>query len=288
MSQDPQEQEEVRAAGGLVIQDGTVLLVHRPRYDDLSLPKGKVDPGETSEQAALREVHEEAGVRATLGRELSPARYVDRKGRPKTVRYWVMSPAEPPPPFSPNDEVDELRWATPADARATLTYDHDHALIDEWAAGEDGEAGAEIERKFRVSELPDEVRRAAFTPIVQGYLTPGGDPELRVRRAGDDHFLTLKAGSGLQRTEEELAIDRARFERLWPMTAGRRIEKVRYRVDHGGRTIEVDVFDGANRGLVVAEVEFPSADQARAWSGPDWLGEDVTDDPAYRNAALAR
>jgi 8-oxo-dGTP diphosphatase len=282
------EEPEVRAAGGLVTRDGKVLLVHRPRYDDWSLPKGKLDPGESWEEAALREVHEEAGVRATLGRELSPARYVDRKGRPKTVRYWVMSPQEDPP-FAPNEEVDELVWATPDDAHATLTYDHDQVLVDEWARGEAGEDGAEIERKFVVAgELPAEVRQAPYTPIVQGYLTTGGDPELRIRRAGNDHFLTLKAGSGLQRTEEELDIDRDRFERLWPMTEGRRIDKVRYRLEHGGRTIEVDVFDGPNQGLVVAEVEFPSAEQAQAWSGPDWLGEDVTDDPAYRNASLAR
>jgi CYTH domain-containing protein len=200
-----------------------------------------------------------------------------------------MSPAQEPPPFQPHEEVDALLWAEPDDARAKLTYAHDQVLIDEWDAGEHGEAGAEIERKFLIAgDLPAEVRQAPYTPIVQGYLTAGGDPELRIRRAGDAHFLTLKAGSGLQRTEEELDIDRARFERLWPMTKGRRIEKVRYRVDHGGRTIEVDVFDGPNRGLVVAEVEFPSAEQASAWSGPGWLGDDVTDDPAYRNAALAR
>lgn len=274
---------EVRAAGGLIARDGQVLLVHRPGYDDWSLPKGKLDPGETWEAAALREVYEEAGVRARLGRELSPAHYTDRKGRAKTVRYWVMALVQDPPPFTPNEEVDELRWATPEEALERLTYDHDRALIREWAP-----TGTEIERTFLVPELPAAVAGAPYTPIVQGYLTAGGDPELRVRRAGDDHFLTLKAGAGLERTEEELEIDRARFERLWPLTAGRRIEKVRYRVEHDGRTIEVDVFDGPNRGLVVAEVEFPSAAAAGAWSGPSWLGAEVTEDPAYRNAALAR
>jgi 8-oxo-dGTP diphosphatase len=282
------EQQDVRAAGGLVTRDGAVLLVHRPRYDDWSLPKGKLDPGETWEQAALREVHEEAGLRVSLGRELTPARYVDRKGRPKVVRYWVMSPTEEPAPFVPNDEVDELRWADPDAARERLTYEHDRLLVDEWRAGDRAPAGTEIERKFLVPELPAAVRQAPYTPILQGYLTSGGDPELRIRRAGDDHFLTLKAGAGLQRTEEELPIDRARFERLWPMTEGRRIQKVRHRLPHGGRTIEVDVYDDPHRGLVVAEVEFASAEEAAGWEAPDWLGEDVTGDPAYRNATLAR
>ncbi len=99
--------DEVHAAGGLVARDGTVLLVHRPRYDDWSLPKGKLDPGETWEDAALREVREETGVRARLGAELPTVHYTDNKGRAKTVRYWVMEPSEVPE-FAPNDEVDVL------------------------------------------------------------------------------------------------------------------------------------------------------------------------------------
>ena len=84
----------MHAAGGVVTRDGDtgheVVVVHRPRYDDWSLPKGKRDPGETDEQCAVREVEEETGLRCTLGRELLPTRYVDRHGRPKVVRYWHM------------------------------------------------------------------------------------------------------------------------------------------------------------------------------------------------------
>jgi 8-oxo-dGTP diphosphatase len=120
--------EPVRAAGGVVVRDGRVLAVHRPRYDDWSLPKGKLDPGESFEEAALREVREETGVRAELGEELPAVRYVDHRGRPKLVRYWTMRVLDDPG-FVPNDEVDELAWLTPEQARRRLTYEHDRALV---------------------------------------------------------------------------------------------------------------------------------------------------------------
>jgi 8-oxo-dGTP diphosphatase len=121
--------EEVRAAGGVVVRDGRVAVVHRPRYDDWSLPKGKLDPGEGWEQAALREVQEETGVRARIVRELAPSHYHDRKGRPKTVRWYLMDAADAGT-FAPDEEVDELRWLTPAEARELLSYDDDRALVD--------------------------------------------------------------------------------------------------------------------------------------------------------------
>jgi 8-oxo-dGTP diphosphatase len=122
---------EVEAAGGVVFDDeGRVAIVHRPRYDDWSLPKGKLDPGETFEEAALREVEEETGLRCALGDELEPVRYRDNKGRPKIVRYWLMH-VEDDPGFTPNDEVDELSWVTPGEAAELLTYPHDAELVRE-------------------------------------------------------------------------------------------------------------------------------------------------------------
>ena len=118
---------EVAAAGGVVLRDGKVAVVHRPKYDDWSLPKGKLDPGEGWEEAAVREVEEETGLRCELGAELAPARYRDRKGRDKLVRWWLMTPLEGE--FTVSDEVDELRWLDPGAALDLLDYDHDRQLV---------------------------------------------------------------------------------------------------------------------------------------------------------------
>jgi 8-oxo-dGTP diphosphatase len=128
MTIDP-EAAEVKASGGLVTRDGKVAVVHRPRYDDWSFPKGKMDPGETWEECALREVEEEIGLRCRLGAELSPTAYRDAKGRAKVVRYWMMEPLDGE--FVPSDEVDEVRWLAPGDAEALLSYDRDRELLRE-------------------------------------------------------------------------------------------------------------------------------------------------------------
>jgi 8-oxo-dGTP diphosphatase len=118
---------EIRAAGGVVERDGLVVLVHRPRYDDWTLPKGKLDAGETFEQAALREVREETGLRCRVVRELPPTRYTVGE-RPKLVRYWLMAVVDDPG-FEVNDEVDSLRWLAPADAASLLTHDRDREVL---------------------------------------------------------------------------------------------------------------------------------------------------------------
>jgi 8-oxo-dGTP diphosphatase len=121
--------EEIRAAGGVIVRDGLVVVVHRPEYDDWSFPKGKADPGETDEDCALREIEEETGLRCDLAEELATTRHHDRKGRPKRVRWWLMRPLAGA--FEPSDEVDQLRWLTPTEARAVLTYAGDVELLDE-------------------------------------------------------------------------------------------------------------------------------------------------------------
>jgi 8-oxo-dGTP pyrophosphatase MutT (NUDIX family) len=123
----------VRAAGGLVHRGGAngpeVLLVHRPRYDDWTFPKGKADDGESDEDCALREVDEETGLHCRLESDAGATEYVDAKGRPKRVRWWVMQQLDDGG-FTPNDEVDELRWVTLGDAARLLSYDRDVALLD--------------------------------------------------------------------------------------------------------------------------------------------------------------
>ena len=112
----------------MIIHDGRAALIHRPKYDDWSLPKGKLEPGEDWEEAARREVLEETGIACRLRAELGSVRYADRHGRPKTVRYWAMEP-EGPLDFRANPEVDELRWASAAEAASLLSYPRDRDMV---------------------------------------------------------------------------------------------------------------------------------------------------------------
>jgi 8-oxo-dGTP diphosphatase len=123
----------VRAAGGMVTRRGSdggveLLVVHRPKYGDWSLPKGKLDDDETDEQAALREVEEETGYRCTLGEELPTIEYLDRDGRQKRVRYWRMQVVDEGP-WAPNKEIDDRRWIPIGEADTLLTYAPDRGLV---------------------------------------------------------------------------------------------------------------------------------------------------------------
>lgn len=122
----------IEAAGGVVwrrTDEGglEVLLVHRPRYHDWSLPKGKLEPGETHPAAAVREVAEETGLICSTGAELPEVSYRDHKDRPKRVRYWAMEVRSGT--FAINDEVDEVRWLSLDAAISLLTYQHDEAVV---------------------------------------------------------------------------------------------------------------------------------------------------------------
>ena len=134
---------EVRAAGGVVWRraigaDGgadaiEVVVVHRPRYDDWTFPKGKLEKDESFEDAAWREVAEETGLVCELGDELRSVEYLDDRRRSKIVRYWTMTVRSGE--FEPNDEVDRLEWLPPSDAARRLTYEHDAGVLVEFLAG---------------------------------------------------------------------------------------------------------------------------------------------------------
>jgi adenylate cyclase len=148
----------------------------------------------------------------------------------------------------------------------------------------------EIERKFLVPAPPADLGRHPSSAIEQGYLAIHGDgTEVRIRRRDGKAVVTVKSGGSLARVEEELALDEGTFERLWPLTAGRRIEKVRHLIPVGapGLVIELDVYGGDLDGLVVAEVEFASEAAAEAFAPPAWLGPEVTGDARFKNQRLA-
>jgi 8-oxo-dGTP pyrophosphatase MutT (NUDIX family) len=127
----PTSTSVVQAAGGLVVRrlngELEIVLVHRPVHQDWSFPKGKLEEGETFEMAALREVQEETGMTCRLLRFIGHTEYIDRKGRPKAVAYWVMAVVSGE--FAPNEEVDELRWMALETASQQLSYPRDRELV---------------------------------------------------------------------------------------------------------------------------------------------------------------
>lgn len=162
--------ELVRAAGGLVVRtiDGQRFLavVHRPRYDDWTFPKGKLHAGETDEETALREVAEETGLRCTLARDLGTVHYRDADDRPKAVRYWVME-AMGEDAFVANPEVDELGWLSEAEASGVLSYDHDRELLASFVRGE-GDATAYLVRHARAGSRDKWQEDDALRPLSKG------------------------------------------------------------------------------------------------------------------------
>jgi 8-oxo-dGTP pyrophosphatase MutT (NUDIX family) len=123
----------VRAAGGIVVKKGQgggfeVALIYRASRVDWSFPKGKLEAGETELFCARREVEEETGLVCNIGSYLGKTEYVDRRHRPKTVKYWIMEPLEGE--FEPTDEVDDMQWVPIDLARHVLTYEHDRRLLE--------------------------------------------------------------------------------------------------------------------------------------------------------------
>jgi adenylate cyclase len=148
----------------------------------------------------------------------------------------------------------------------------------------------EIERKFLLGEAPNWLGEHPEKELRQGYVALADDTEVRLRAADGERLLTVKRGKGEVRREEEIDLDAAQFEALWPLTESLRVSKRRYRVPLEGTdlTAEVDVFAGDLEGLVVVEVEFRTQDQSRAFQPPSWFGREVTGHARYSTAELAR
>lgn len=148
--------------------------------------------------------------------------------------------------------------------------------------------GTEIERKFLVAGDLDVLVGHPSAAVEQGYLAHArAGAEVRLRRLDSACFLTVKGGSGLVRSEHEVAVDPAQFDALWPATEGARLSKRRYTVPLGNATASVDVYEDRLAGLVTAEVEFEDEAAAGAFQPPDWFGPEVTGQDAYANKNLA-
>ena len=135
---------------------------------------------------------------------------------------------------------------------------------------------------------PSGLERCRSEEIDQGYLAADAESEVRVRRIGEQSFLTVKRGSGRDRLEEEIEITGEQLEALWPTTEGRRLSKRRFFIPLDGLTAEVDVYGGELDGLITAEVEFDSVADSERFDPPAWFGDEITGDARYANQALAR
>ncbi len=147
----------------------------------------------------------------------------------------------------------------------------------------------EIERKFLIKELPAELETYPHCQIVQGYLCT--DPVVRIRKEGESYTLTYKGRGLMAREEVNLPLTEEAYRHLMKKADGRIIEKERYRIPYQSYTIELDCFSdvciGEEKPLVMAEVEFPSLEEAKIFSPPDWFGKDVTEDPRYHNSRMS-
>lgn len=144
----------------------------------------------------------------------------------------------------------------------------------------------EIERKFLPLRLPEDLESYPHRPIEQGYLCTA--PVVRVRRSGEKYTLTYKGGGMMARREEELPLTEEGYRHLVAKADGNIISKERYCIPWGQYTIELDVFAPPFAPLVMAEVEFPTVEEANAFVPPEWFGPDVTFDPAYHNSNMSR
>lgn len=145
----------------------------------------------------------------------------------------------------------------------------------------------EIERKFLVSDIPENLSAYKCRIIEQGYLST--NPVVRVRKDNNDYYLTYKGKGFMAREEYNLPLTKESYEHLLAKADGNIITKRRYEIPDGkGKTIELDIFEGYFEGVVLAEVEFDSIEEANSYTPPDWFTEDVTNDKRYHNSNMSK
>lgn len=145
----------------------------------------------------------------------------------------------------------------------------------------------EIERKFLVYNPPSDYNKHPHGDIVQGYIAITDDTEVRIRKKNNTYFQTIKTGKGLIRKETEVEITREQFKKLWHLTETMRIEKKRYEIKYERALIELDFYGGKLANLIVAEVEFQSKNESKAFTPPEWFGEEITENEEFKNRNLA-
>jgi len=145
----------------------------------------------------------------------------------------------------------------------------------------------EIERKFLIKELPFSLEGFKKRDIEQAYLCT--EPVIRVRRDNEDYFITYKSKGLIVREEYNLPLTKDSYEHLLKKADGNIITKTRYEIpEKNGLTIELDIFEGRFKGLMLAEVEFETKEAAMAYVPPAWFGEDVSNSSKYHNSTLSR
>ncbi|PLX20860.1 adenylate cyclase [Candidatus Parcubacteria bacterium] len=151
------------------------------------------------------------------------------------------------------------------------------------------ESEMELERKFLIKEIPGDVLNFPNTEIVQAYLgLPGKKVAMRVRQYGEDLFFTIKASREEGEEELEPRITKEMFNDILEICSGIKICKLRVKIPFGKVTIELDFFRNELRGLVLGEVEFETVEDKKTFIPPDWFGQEVTDDPRFKNVVLSR
>ena len=145
----------------------------------------------------------------------------------------------------------------------------------------------EIERKFLVKTIPDNLSEYKCRIIEQAYLCT--EPVVRVRKDNDEYYLTYKGRGLMAREEYNLPFTNESYQHLLAKADGNIITKKRYEIPDGtGKTIELDIFEGVFSGTVVAEVEFETIEEANSYTAPSWFGKDVTNDTAYHNSNMSK